>query len=129
MNLARSGVSRCSAEFYDGHDLFGQLVHDWKFYQQFFPLDNRSTLPSCKSCAWSMCLPLIIRASMSPKQPVTAGRLPLEALQLSNLRVCAILRLLGDEKSVLHRELVLTTLEGVGLKAVDLFSLSSPILT
>jgi hypothetical protein len=31
---------------------------------------NRSTLPSCKSCACSMCLPSIIRASMSPKRPV-----------------------------------------------------------
>jgi hypothetical protein len=44
------------------------------------------------------------------------------------MRVCAILRLLGDEKSALPREFVLTTLEGAGLKAVDLFSLSSPFI-
>jgi hypothetical protein len=41
MNLARMRVSRCSTEFFDGHDLFGQLVHDWEFYQQLFPFDKQ----------------------------------------------------------------------------------------
>jgi hypothetical protein len=41
MNLPACGVSRCSTEFFDGHDLFGQLAHDWEVYQQFFPFDKQ----------------------------------------------------------------------------------------
>jgi hypothetical protein len=59
---------------------------------------NRSTLPSCKSCAWSMCLSSIIRASVSPKQ--TSYSRPNCFLKRSSsltIRVCAILRLLRGE--------------------------------
>jgi hypothetical protein len=33
MNLTSSGVSRCSNESFDGHDLFGRLGHGGEFYQ------------------------------------------------------------------------------------------------
>jgi hypothetical protein len=41
MNLTSSGVSRCSTESFDGHNLFGRLGHGGEFYQQFFPFNEQ----------------------------------------------------------------------------------------